>query len=276
MHTGDVACRSERGGVTIVLKYGGNAMAGPGAEDPLLDELAQRAAAGDRVVIVHGGGPQIDAGLAAYGIVTQRIDGLRVTDAATLAVTERVLCGEVNKSLVRALLRRGARAVGVSGEDAGLVRASEARSRGGAALGFVGKVSSVDPSLLEVLLDGGFLPVVAPVAVDGGSTTALNVNADTTAGAIAGALRADAFLIVTDVTRVRRDPTDPSSGIARMTASEARNYLDSGAFEGGMRPKMESALEALAHGAASVAIGGSGPGSVASALAGNGTTLVAD
>ena len=262
--------------MTIVVKYGGNAMAGPDAPDPLLDELAQRASAGDRIVLVHGGGPQIDAGLAVAGIVTQRIAGLRVTDAATLAVTERVLCGEVNKSLVRALLRRGARAVGISGEDAGFVRARKIEARSGMSLGFVGNVSSVEPLLLTTLLDGQFMPVVAPVAVDEGASTALNVNADTTAGAIAGALHADAFLIVTDVSRVRRDVRDADSGIARMTQSEARGYLAAGVFEGGMLPKIESALEALARGAVSVVIGGPGPGAVASALAGNGTTLVAD
>ncbi len=250
-------------------------MAGPGEADPLLDEVAVRAKSGERVVIVHGGGPQIDEGLRAAGIATHRIDGLRVTDAATLAVIERVLCGEVNKALVRALLRRGVRAAGVSGEDGGLVRARAATARDGRALGFVGEIARVDAALLATLLDGGFLPVVAPVAVDDAASTALNVNADTTAGAIAGALRADAYLIVTDVTRVRRDVNDPSSEIARMTAREARGYLDSGAFEGGMRPKIESALAALGSGAKSVVIGGAGPGAVAAALAGNATTLFA-
>jgi acetylglutamate kinase len=260
----------------IVLKYGGNAMAAVGAPDTLLDEIAERSRGGDRIVVVHGGGPQIDAELAAHGIVTQRVDGLRVTDAATLAITERVLCGEVNKALVRALSRRGARAVGISGEDAGLVRARAMQAAGAVSLGFVGEVTAVDPALLDALLEKGFLPVVAPVAIDEDGSTALNVNADTTAGAIAGAIGADAYLIVTDVARVRRDAADPNSEIARMTASEARAYLESGVFEGGMRPKVESALAALGRGAASVVIGGRGPGAIGSALSGNGTTLVAD
>ena len=251
-------------------------MAAVGAPDTLLDEIAERAIAGDRIVVVHGGGPQIDAELAVRGIVTERVDGLRVTDAATLAVTERVLCGEVNKALVRALARRGARAVGISGQDGGLVRARELCTRGGATLGFVGAVTAIDTSLLAALLSRGFVPVVAPVAISEDGSTALNVNADTTAGAIAGSLGADAFLIITDVARVRRDAADPASEIARMTASQASAYLQSGAFEGGMRPKVESALAALGHGAASVVIGGRGPGAIGSALAGNGTTLVAD
>jgi acetylglutamate kinase len=261
--------------MTIVLKYGGNAMAAPGEPDALLDEIAERAKGGERIVVVHGGGPQIDAELAAHAIVTERIGGLRVTDAATLAVTERVLCGEVNKALVRALARRGARAVGISGEDGNLVLSRRIDADGGA-LGYVGEVASVDASLLHTLLDGGFLPVVAPVGVDAGATTALNINADTTAGAIAGALRADAYIVITDVDRVRRDAADPASGIARMTASEAAAHLDAGVFEGGMRPKIESSLAALALGARSVAIGGRGNRAVERALCGNGTTLVAD
>jgi acetylglutamate kinase len=260
----------------IVLKYGGNAMAAVGAPDALLDEIAQRSLEGDRIVIVHGGGPQIDAELAAHGIVTQRVDGLRITDAATLTITERVLCGEVNKALVRALLHRGARAVGISGEDAGFVRGRRMHVDGAISLGFVGEVTAIDTDLLNALLAKGFLPVVAPLAIAEDGSTALNVNADTTAGAIAGALRADAYLIVTDVARVRRDVTDPGSGIARMTASEAGAYLESGVFAGGMRPKVESGLAALQRGALSVVIGGNGPGAIGSALSGNGTTLVAD
>jgi acetylglutamate kinase len=260
----------------IVLKYGGNAMAAPGGPDPLLDEIAARAAAGERIVVVHGGGPQIDAELVVRGIVTERIDGQRVTDAQTLAVTERVLCGEVNKALVRALARRGARAAGVSGEDGGLVRARRLLARGGASLGFVGEVTSVDPALLHALLDGGFLPVVAPVALAEDGSTALNVNADTAAGAIAGALGADAYVIVTDVDRVRRDLADPGSGIAHLSALQARELLDSGVFGGGMRPKMDSALAALHGGARSVVIGGQGPQAIERALSGNGTRLTAD
>jgi acetylglutamate kinase len=150
------------------------------------------------------------------------------------------------------------------------------QAAGAVSLGFVGEVTAVDPALLDALLEKGFLPVVAPVAIDEDGSTALNVNADTTAGAIAGAIGADAYLIVTDVARVRRDAADPNSEIARMTASEARAYLESGVFEGGMRPKVESALAALGRGAASVVIGGRGPGAIGSALSGNGTTLVAD
>ncbi|MGH7728495.1 MAG: acetylglutamate kinase [Vulcanimicrobiaceae bacterium] len=258
----------------IVLKYGGNAMSLPSAPEPLLDELAERAQGGDRIVLVHGGGPQIDEELRARGIAERRVAGLRVTDAATLAVVEAVLCGRVNKALVRALLARGARAVGLSGQDGGLLVARRAPAIEGVALGFVGEIERVEPAPLEALLAAGFVPVVAPLALEARTLVPLNVNADTAAGAIAGALAADAYLIVTNVARVRRELGDPGSELARLDASEARALLADGSFGGGMRPKIESALAALAAGARSVAIAGGGPGAVARALGGEGTTLV--
>jgi acetylglutamate kinase len=259
--------------VLIVLKYGGNAMA-DAADDPLLDDVARRIAAGDRVVLVHGGGPQIDVALAERGIPTRRVAGLRVTDAATLAITEAVLCGSVNKALVRALLRRGVLAGGISGQDGRLLGARAVEPVAGESLGFVGEIVRVDPGILLGLLGAGILPVVAPVGIANDGATALNVNADTSAGAIAGALHADAYVVVTNVERVRRIPGDPTTGIARLTVTEARTYLADGTFDGGMRPKMESALHALASGASSAMICGSGSGALSDALAGNGTTVV--
>jgi acetylglutamate kinase len=255
--------------VLIVLKYGGNAMAAA-TDDPLLDDVTARLAGGDRVVLVHGGGPQIDAALRERQIETRRVAGLRVTDAATLAVTESVLCATLNKALVRALLARGVAAAGISGQDGALLVATHAAPVAGTALGYVGEVEAVRPAILTALLDGGFVPVVAPVGVTRDAATALNVNADTAAGAIAGALRADAYVVVTDVPRVRRDPDDPHSGIAEMTAPQARALLASGAFAGGMRPKIESALRALASGARAALVGDS----LAHALARNGTTIL--
>ncbi len=257
----------------IVLKYGGNAMAAPGAPDPLLDDVAAQVATGHRVVLVHGGGPQIDAALAERQLTPPRVDGLRVTDAATLAVTEHVLCATVNKAIVRALLRRGVAAAGISGEDGGLLTARAIAPRGGTDFGFVGEIVAVRPTVLEGLLDAHLVPVVAPLGVSEDASTALNVNADTAAGAIAGALGADAYVVVTNVERVRRVAGDPSTGIARLGASEARAFLADGTFDGGMRPKMESALDALGHGARSAIICGSGPGALGRALRGDGTTV---
>ncbi len=257
----------------IVLKYGGNAMGGAGAPDPLLDDIAARAQAGDRVVLVHGGGPQIDAALAERSIVTQRIDGQRVTDAATLHVTEAVLCGNVNKALVRALAVRGVAAAGVSGQDGGLLEARRLVSESGAPLGFVGQIVAVHPGMLAALLEAGFVPVVAPLGIEIGGEHALNINADASAGAIAGALAADAYVVVTNVERVRRVRDDPTTGMPRLSSAEARAYLDDGTFADGMRPKIRSALEALAAGARSAIICGSGEGALTAALTGNGTVI---
>jgi acetylglutamate kinase len=261
--------------VLIVLKYGGNAMATPGDADPLLDDIVERARAGDRIVLVHGGGPQIDAALAERHIVTQRIDGQRVTDAATLAVTEAVLCGSVNKALVRELARRGVPAAGISGQDGNLLEARRLCSASGESLGFVGDIVLVRPALLEALLEGGFIPVVAPLGLETGSGSALNINADASAGAIAGALHADAYVVVTNVERVRRVLDDPSTGLDRVSPAQAQAFLDDGTFDGGMRPKIQSALAALASGARSAIVCGGGAGALSGALAGNGT-IIAD
>jgi acetylglutamate kinase len=256
----------------IVLKYGGNALRGRGAPDPLLDEVAQRVAGGDRVVLVHGGGPQIDAALADGP--AERKDGLRVTGAAALEIVERVLCGTVNKALVRALQRRGVAAVGLSGQDGPLLVASSATASDGSSLGYVGRIEAVHPRVLDGMLGAGFTPVVAPLGVASDGSSALNINADSAAGAIAGSMGADAYVVITSVERVRRNPADPATGIARLTAAEARALLAAGAFADGMQPKIESVLDALERGAARAVICGSGPGALARGLAGDGTAVV--
>lgn len=257
-------------GTLIVVKYGGNAME-PGADDPVLADCAALHAAGHRIVLVHGGGPQIDAALARRGVPEERIEGLRVTDAATLEVVEAVLCATVNKQLVRALGRYGVQAAGVSGQDAGLLRARRTDPR----LGYVGEVGEVDPSLLLALLGAGFLPVVAPLALDWDETEGrLNVNADSAAGAIAGALDADAYVVVTDVEGVRRDLADPGSAVPRLTAAEAVAWLADGTLTGGMRPKMRGVLDALGHGARRALIAGAGPEAIRRALDGRGTEVL--
>jgi acetylglutamate kinase len=259
--------------VLIVLKYGGNAMAGPDAPDPVLDEVAAFAARGDQVVLVHGGGPQIDAELRAKGIAEPRVAGLRVTGAASRDVVEYVLCATVNKALVRALAARGARAAGVSGEDGGLLSARRAGAVEGVDLGCVGTIEAVDPRLLRALLDAGFVAVVAPLALDRAGGEALNCNADTAAGAIAGALRADAYVVITDVAGIRRDVRDPASVIARLTMAEAGALLAGGSLSGGMIPKLEAAIDAVRAGARRAIVAGAGPGAIEAALRGGGTAI---
>jgi acetylglutamate kinase len=252
----------------VVLKYGGNAMIAEGP-DPVLDDVAALAAAGDSVVLVHGGGPQIDAALAQRGIAEPRVAGLRVTGAAARDVVEAVLCGSVNKALVRALAARGVRAVGISGEDGGLVRSPRMGVLEGTDLGFVGDAPAVDPAVLAALLGAGFVPVVAPLGIDPHSGAALNINADTVAGAIAGALHADAYVVITNVDGIRRDIDDPASVLERISLAEARGFLVDGTFTGGMIPKARAAVAAVEAGAKRAVIGSG----VARALAGHATTV---
>ena len=238
--------------------------------DPVLDDVAALVAAGDSVVLVHGGGPQIDAALAERGIAEPRIAGLRVTGAAARDVVEAVLCGTVNKALVRALASRGVRAAGISGQDGGLIAAPRMGVVEGTDLGFVGDVPTVNPALLRTLLAAGFVPVVAPLAIEPGTGEALNVNADTVAGAIAGALGADAYVVVTNVAGVRRDLNDPASVLGQITLPEARGYLVDGTFSGGMIPKARAAMAAVEAGAKRALIGSA----LRAALAGSATALV--
>ena len=245
----------------------------PGADAALLRELADLRAAGCAVILVHGGGPEIDRALSRSGIVTARIEGLRVTDEAALEVAEAVLCGSANKRLVRMCLQHGIPAVGISGQDGGLIRVRRALAPCGADLGYVGEVARVDPAPLYALLEGGFLPVVSPIAVDEGSLHAYNVNADTVAGAIAGAVKADAYVALTNVERVLRDPADPASAIDEITLTDARRFAASDACASGMKPKMLAAIEAVTGGARRAYICAAKPGAIASALAGNATVI---
>jgi acetylglutamate kinase len=256
----------------IVLKYGGNAMTA-GAADPVLDEIAELARAGTSVVVVHGGGPQIDAALKLRGIPEARIEGLRVTSAAARDVVEAVLCGTVNKDLVRGLLVRGARAFGFSGQDAAILTARRMVVPGGD-LGYVGEPVAVDAALLRGLLSLGLVPVIAPLGLDPAENVALNLNADTAAGAIAAALGADAYVVLTNVAGVRRDRHDPASVIPRLTIADAEGFIADGTFADGMRPKMRAAIEAVAGGAQRAVIAEAVRQGIATALAGGGTELV--
>jgi len=224
-----------------VVKFGGNAMTHE-AEDSLFSEVGKLQAAGVRVVLVHGGGPAIDAELAAKGITTERIDGQRVTSAETLAVTEAVLCGTINKQLVRALLARDIMAAGISGQDCGLLTCDRRLPE---SLGFVGSIRAVAPGLILGLLEAGIVPVIAPLGVAADFSTAYNINADEAAGAIAVGIKADALILITNVDRVRRDEQDPDSDIAHMTPHQALVFATSDACRNSMKPKVRAAGSAV-------------------------------
>jgi acetylglutamate kinase len=261
----------------VVVKYGGGAMpAGPdGGADPILSEIAELRRSGRAVVLIHGGGPEIDAAVARRGLATARIDGMRVTDAATLEVTEAVLCGTINKRIVRAALALGLPAVGISGEDGDLLRAERLRGARGEDLGYVGTIARVDPRPIGALLDAGYLPIVAPLANACDAPHAYNVNADLAAGAIAAALGAGAFLAITNVARVLRDADDPASGIDSFTPEEALRFAAGDACRSNMKPKLKAAAAAAAQGVAACYICAVKPNAIARALAGDATVICA-
>ena len=232
-----------------------------------MDEIAKRWSAGEQFVIVHGGGPQIDQQLKVEGVESEFKDGFRITTPAVMKVVEAVLTGSVLRSVVRSLQRVGLPAVGITGSDAGLL---SVRLKSEGALGLVGEVDSVNPNILRTLLDAGFLPVVAPVsnAADG---RALNVNADLAAGAIAGALRAQEILFMTDVPGIYRNWPDQNSLMNEVSAKE----LGSITFEGGMVPKVAAVINAITSGSGSArVIDGKSLVALKDALSGKGGTWV--
>ena len=222
---------------TVVIKYGGHAMDKPELCTAFATDLAQLSAQDMGFVVVHGGGPQISALLKRLNIESRFENGLRVTDEATMAAVEMVLCGQVNKAVVASFAAHGARAAGISGRDGNLLRAVVKNP----ALGLVGEVEAVDPALILCLLEGDFVPVVAPVA-NGPDGQALNINADTAAGALAGALAADYFILISDVPGV----LDAEGRlITSLTRAEIEKLRAEGVITGGMIPKVESCLHAL-------------------------------
>jgi len=239
-------------GNTVVVKYGGNALSGATQDDPLVafaEDMVLLRAVGIRPVIVHGGGPQINAMLDRLGVKSEFRDGRRVTDEATMQVVRMVLTGEVNPSIVSAINSCGGRAVGLSGADDAMVSVVQRNSE----LGFVGDVVGVRTAVLEQLLDDGCIPVVATIGVDAAGQH-FNINADSVAAALGGALGASKLLYLTDIDGLRRDVKDPASLISALTSSELQGLLNDGTITGGMIPKAESCLEAVGFGVPNVHI----------------------
>jgi acetylglutamate kinase len=249
-------------GGLIVVKIGGSTL---GSHDTTLEDVALLHAEGRRIVIVHGGGDLVSRWLQTHGVETRFLSGLRVTEADTLDVVVAVLAGLVNKRLVAQLNALEARAVGLSGADGGLLRARRARPE----LGFVGEITTVERTLLQALLDGGCLPVIAPVALEdeAGAVSGqlLNVNADTVAGDIAHRMGAAALVFLTDVAGVL-----DSQGrlIEKLLPSDARALVAAGTIAGGMMPKMEAALIAAAGGTRTVVLDGREPHALRAAVSG--------
>ena len=243
-----------------MVKLGGSTL---GAHDTSLRDIAAASRDGQRIVVVHGGGATINAWLARVGIEATFVRGLRVTDAASLDVVVAVLAGIVNTQLVAELNALGAHAVGLSGADGGMLRAR----RFDAELGFVGQMESVDPRPLVDLLNRGYVPVVAPIAIEAGSAQLLNTNADTAAGEIAAALHAGRLVFLTDVAAVLDAQKRP---LKHLTSAEANALIGSGAAARGMIPKLEAAIRAASAGCETHIVNGTSADAVARVLAGDG------
>ena len=233
-------------GKTVVVKYGGNALAGATESDALAlfaEDIVLMRLVGLKPVVVHGGGPQISDLMTRLGKVTEFRDGLRVTDAETVDIARMVLSGQVNPQIVAAINVHGRFAVGVSGEDASLITASAKNPD----LGFVGEVDRINPGILHRLLDDEFIPVVATIGTDA-SGQAYNINADTVAGAIAEALGAEKLVYLTDIEGLRRVVDDASSLIRQTSPDELDALMADGTIAGGMIPKVESCVRAVRGG----------------------------
>ncbi len=235
----------------IVVKYGGSAMVDEQLKEQVIQDVTLLKLVGFKPIIVHGGGKEISRWVGKVGMEPQFVNGLRVTDEATMELAEMVL-GKVNKGLVQLVESLGVRAIGISGKDGKLLSVSKKLS-GGKDIGFVGDVKHVNASILYDLLEKDFLPIICPVGLDDDYHT-YNINADDAACAIARAMRAEKLAFLTDIEGVYKDPEDPSTLISELKVSEARDLMNEGYIGGGMLPKLHNCISAIEHGVARVHI----------------------
>jgi len=236
-------------GKTIVIKYGGNAMINPQLKEQVMEDIALLWLIGVKVVLVHGGGPEISQTMAKLGKEAKFVNGLRVTDKETVDIVQMVLAGKINKTLVNLIQMKGGHAMGLSGIDGGIIEATMKDE----ALGYVGEITKIRPQPIEALLEKNYIPVISTVASDRQGNT-YNINGDTAAAYIAGALHAERLIMMTDIAGVLMDKDDPATLIPHITVEEARKLYDSGVISGGMIPKVDCCIEAIAHGVDNVVI----------------------
>ena len=236
-------------GKIVVVKYGGNAMINETLKEQVMGDIVLLQLIGVKIVLVHGGGPEISELMEKLGKKPEFVDGLRVTDKETVDIVQMVLSGKVNKTLVNLLEARGGHAIGLSGMDGSLITAEIKDPR----LGYVGQVTKVNIKPVFDLLEKGYIPVISTVGSDQ-SGNAYNINGDTAAAFIAGALGAERLIMMTDIDGILRDRNDPSSLIAELTVEEIAQLTDEGIISGGMIPKVECCLEALNEGVKNVVI----------------------
>jgi len=236
-------------GKIVVIKYGGNAMINPQLKEQVMEDIALLWLIGVKVVLVHGGGPEISETMAKLGKQAVFVDGLRVTDKETVDIVQMVLAGKVNKTLVNLIQMKGGHAVGLSGIDGGIIEAKVKNE----ALGYVGQITKIRTQPIMDLLEKNYIPVISTVASDRQGNV-YNINGDTAAAYIAGALEAERMILMTDIAGILENKDDPSTLIPQITVSEAKKLYDSGIISGGMIPKVDCCIEALEHGVNNVII----------------------
>ena len=236
-------------GKTVVVKYGGNAMINETLKEQVMEDIILLHLTGVKVVLVHGGGPEITDMLKKIGKESLFVDGLRVTDKETVDVVQMVLAGKINKSLVNMLEIKGGKAVGVSGLDGHMIKAVQKDER----LGYVGKITGVDVSVINDLLTNGYIPVVSTIGCDSDGNV-YNINADTAAAFIAGAMNAERLITMTDIEGILRDKDDHTSIIPCIDLNGAKELFDTGVISGGMIPKVQCCIDAIHHGVKKVTI----------------------
>ncbi len=235
-------------GKTVVIKYGGAAMTDPVLRNSTAEDIVLMKYVGMNPVVVHGGGPAINEMLKRLGVKSQfSPQGLRITDDATIEVVEMVLAGKVNKDIVSLLNIHGGEAIGISGKDGNLLFAEKIETEDGTDIGHVGQLTEVHSSIIDNICRTGLIPVIAPIATDKNGGT-WNINADTAAGEVAGALRAEKLVFLTDTPGLLQNVDDPDSLIHKLRSSDVTKLRDSGVIAGGMIPKVGACLHALEHG----------------------------
>ncbi len=236
-------------GQVVVVKYGGNAMINEQLKQQVMEDIVLLHLIGVKVVLVHGGGPEINDLMDRLGKKPEFVDGLRVTDRETVDIVQMVLAGKVNKTLVNLLETKGGKAMGISGMDGRLIEATCKDPR----LGFVGKITNINIQPVEDLLEKGYIPVISTIGCDA-EGNAYNINGDTAAAYIAGALGAERLIMMTDIAGILRDKNDPTTLIPDITIDEAKALYDQGVISGGMIPKVDCCIEAIKRGVKNVII----------------------
>ena len=236
-------------GKIVVIKYGGNAMIDENLKMQVMEDIALLWLIGVKVVLIHGGGPEISETMKRLGKKAEFVNGLRVTDRETVDIVQMVLAGKVNKTLVSLIQMKGGHAVGLSGIDGGIIEAKMKDE----ALGYVGEITKIRTQPITDLLEKNYIPIISTVASDRQGNT-YNINGDTAAAHIAGALQAERLIMMTDINGVLRDKDDPSTLIREMTVEQARGLYDEGIISGGMIPKVDCCIEAINEGVSNVVI----------------------